>query len=185
MNIGMLILSALYFMLPAYFANMAPVMVRNIPLLEQPLDFGKSIDGRRIFGDHKTIRGIIAGVIFGTALFAVQVWLYRLPLFQSISLVDYDQFFASYAVVPGILLGAGAVAGDAVKSFFKRRADIQPGKPWIPLDQIDFIIGAIVFILPLHILSWGAIASLLVATPVLHIATNHIGYDLKMRKVKW
>jgi len=35
MNIGMLILTALYFMLPAYFANMAPVMVRNIPLLEQ------------------------------------------------------------------------------------------------------------------------------------------------------
>lgn len=185
MNIGTLILTALYFMLPAYFANMAPVFVRKIPLLKQPLDFGKSIGGRRIFGDHKTIRGIAAGVIFGTALFAVQSWLYRFPLFQSISLIDYDQFFTSYSVVPGALLGAGAVAGDAVKSFFKRRADIQPGRPWIPFDQIDFIIGAIVFILPLHVLSWEVIISLLIATPVLHIATNHAGYYLKIRKVKW
>ena len=181
----MLILTALYFMLPAYFANMAPVFVRNIHLFEQPLDFGKSIDGRRIFGGHKTIRGIIAGVIFGTVLFAVQVWLYRFPVFQSISLIDYGQFFAAYAVVPGALLGAGAVAGDAVKSFFKRRADIQPGKPWIPFDQIDFVIGATVFILPLHVLSWEVMVTLLIATPVLHIATNHIGYYLKIRKVKW
>ncbi len=34
------------------------------------------------------------------------------------------------------------MTGDAVKSFFKRRAGVPPGGRWIPADEIDFIIGA-------------------------------------------
>jgi CDP-2,3-bis-(O-geranylgeranyl)-sn-glycerol synthase len=56
---------------------------------------------------------------------------------------------AAVAVEPGrwlslgFLLGLGAMAGDAAKSFFKRRLGIAPGHPWIPFDQIDFQIGAL------------------------------------------
>ena len=36
-----LILQALYLMLPAYVANMMPVVVRNLPVLSTPVDFYK------------------------------------------------------------------------------------------------------------------------------------------------
>ena len=44
-----------YFMLPAYFANMAPIFVQNhLNFLAKPLDMGLSIKDKRILGDHKT-----------------------------------------------------------------------------------------------------------------------------------
>ena len=172
-------------MLPAYIANMAPVFVRKIPVLGWPIDFRKKVGGTRILGDHKTARGILAGIIAGIIIFSLQVVLFRFEFIQAISLVHYENFFAQFSVIPGFLLGFGAMFGDAIKSFFKRRVGIKPGSPWIPFDQIDFIIGAVIFILPLYHLSWKAMIILLIATPILHIATNHIGYYLKIRKVKW
>jgi len=37
----------------------------------------------------------------------------------------------------------GALLGDIVESFFKRRKGIERGKDWIPFDQLDFIIGVL------------------------------------------
>ncbi len=42
------------------------------------------------------------------------------------------------------MLGMGALAGDAVKSFFKRQIGAKPGNMWPPFDQIDFVVGATV-----------------------------------------
>jgi hypothetical protein len=50
----------------------------------------------------------------------------------------------------GLRFGFGAVAGDAAKSFFKRRLAIAPGSPWIPFDQLDFAVGALVLVGPAH-----------------------------------
>ena len=52
------ILFALWFFAPAGLANAAPVFANKIPRsdwLAVPLDFGKSLRGRRIFGDRKSV----------------------------------------------------------------------------------------------------------------------------------
>lgn len=43
--------------------------------------------------------------------------------------------------VVGFWLGAGALGGDLIKSFFKRKAGIKEGR-YIPFDTIDWIVGA-------------------------------------------
>jgi len=51
-------------MLPAYFANMAPVLVQKINLFAYPVDFNQKMNNKPIFGKNKTFRGFIFGIIF-------------------------------------------------------------------------------------------------------------------------
>ena len=139
------IFQALYFFVPAYCANMAPVLARgHWEWLATPVDAGRSWRGRRILGDHKTWRGIIAGVVVGALVFAVQCRLYRMGMWRDLALVDYERLGS----LPGVLLGLGTGVGDAVKSFFKRRVGIAPGASWLGFDQLDFMAGAYAFVSP-------------------------------------
>lgn len=136
------VLGALYFFLPAYAANMAPVLVKGrLVLLDRPLDGGATFRGRRLLGDHKTWRGLVVGIVAGTAAIALQRLLHALGCLDAVSLVDYGR------VSPwlGALLGFGALAGDAVKSFAKRQVGIAPGETWLVFDQLDFMCGAYAF----------------------------------------
>ena len=176
-----LIISTLYFMLPAYFANMAPVLFKNhFKFLAKPLDFNRKIKGERILGSHKTLRGLVAGIVFGIITAFIQYLLYRVPYFAGISLIDYSNWFWI-----GLLIGAGAVIGDSVKSFFKRRANVKPGGKWIPFDQLDFVVGALLFVSIVYVPSIGVIIAALIISFLLHITANHIGYYLGIRKVRW
>ncbi len=60
MNFILYALGLLYFMLPAYVANMMPVFARKIPILGSPIDMGKRYRGFRLLGKKKTWRGLIA-----------------------------------------------------------------------------------------------------------------------------
>jgi CDP-2,3-bis-(O-geranylgeranyl)-sn-glycerol synthase len=176
-----IILQALYFFLPAYLANMAPVFAKNLPFLNKPLDFGMFWKGKRIFGDHKTIRGMLAGVLLGSFAFWVQQLLYSYPFFQELSVIKYS----TTSIALGSLLGFGALTGDAVKSFFKRRMNVQPGKSWIPFDQLDFVVGGLAFSCFMFVPSKGIIITLLLVSPVLHVFVNHMGYWWGIRDVKF
>ncbi|HEU4913993.1 MAG TPA: CDP-archaeol synthase [Candidatus Saccharimonadales bacterium] len=150
------ILFALWFFIPAGIANMTPVPVAKLPGLRNlsaPLDFGATIGGQRIFGAHKTWRGLVAGIAAATLTVWAQQWLVR----------EYGWFVASaadegYLSLNGWLLGpalaVGALGGDAVKSFFKRRRNIVPGSVWLPYDLIDHIIGAAILALPFVFFAW-------------------------------
>jgi CDP-2,3-bis-(O-geranylgeranyl)-sn-glycerol synthase len=134
------LLQVLYFFAPAYLANMAPVLARgHFEMLAAPIDGGHRWRGRRILGDHKTWRGIVAGVVAGMLVFAVQCWMHRVGYARGLALLDYGSVDV---LLPGALLGLGAGVGDAVKSFFKRRIDIAPGASWLGFDQLDFMVGA-------------------------------------------
>jgi len=182
MPLILLILSALYFMLPAYVANMAPVIVKRIPIFNVPLDMGRrGRDGKPVFGSHKTWRGLIAATVFGAAIFALQQRLYAYEPWRSISLIPYPDEPA----ILGVLLGLGAILGDLGKSFLKRRRGIPSGKPWIPFDELDFVAGALLLSALIVFLPIRAYAVIIVASPLLHIAVNHIAFYLKIRKEKW
>jgi len=176
----MFLLSVLYFMLPAYFANMAPVFVRKVRFLEIPIDFNKKFRGKPILGKHKTWRGLVFGIFFGIVIAYLQHFLYRYSFFSNISLIDYNNW-----LIVGFLLSFGALFGDSVKSFFKRRLGVKPGKPFIPWDQIDYAVGAILFVYITYPLTIMQIIAILLISFFGHILINHFGYYLGIREVKW
>lgn len=161
----------IWFMLPAYAANLIPVLVSNLPILDAPVDFGKKIGRYRIFGAHKTWRGIVCGILAGTGLF----WLQKMIGWAS--LIDYSQ-----PVLFGFMLSLGALSGDLAKSFFKRRMGIKPGKSWFPFDQIDYSVGALVFVSPWFFAGWLNSLAIVLVGGGLHISVNMLGYLLGMRK---
>jgi len=172
---------ALYFILPAYFANMAPVLVKRISFLAVPVDFGKKISNRPVFGSHKTWRGLLVATLTGILIFYVQKIIYKNYFFASISLINYSEF----PVLFGALLGFGAIFGDLVKSFFKRRLSIPPGKRWLPFDQIDLVIGALIFSSFYYIPQLWVWIFLIIVTVPLHIIAKHIGFYSGISKQKW
>ena len=159
------IISALTIIVPAYCTNGAPVIFGGGP----PVDFGKSFpDGERIFGSNKTVRGFLSGLIVGAVIGAVGSYLFSTDLF-SVS----------------ILASAGALCGDLTGAFLKRRLKIKPGRPLPGVDQLDFVLGALLFITPFHEVSLGVVAILLFVTPPIHFLTNVGAYCLGLKSNYW
>ncbi len=177
-----LILQAVYLMLPAYMANMAPVFFRKVNLFNYPLDFNQKYKGQPILGSHKTFRGLV----FGTLLAIITTYLQHLLAIQGLAVflqppqLDYSNWFWL-----GFLLGSGALIGDAVKSFFKRRVGIKPGERFLPWDQLDFVLGSLIFVRFVYAVPLSIFLIAIIASFFLHIATNHIGFYLGIREEKW
>ncbi|PIY59916.1 hypothetical protein COY95_04525, partial [Candidatus Woesearchaeota archaeon CG_4_10_14_0_8_um_filter_47_5] len=130
---------------------------------------------KRIFGTHKTLRGFFFGILAAIGMAFLQSYLYTFHFFSSISIIEYPLF--NPALV-GFLFGFGALFGDAVKSFFKRRVGISEGEPWLVFDQTDWIIGALIFISPVSRISPTFILLTLGVFIMLHFAFKIIGYYL-------
>ena len=153
---------ALWFIFPAYCANAVPVIFGG----HRPIDFGKSfLDGKPILGSHKTLRGFFSGLLVGTLVGFLQTLLSQHLLFQ------YDTKF-QYTVLLGFVISLGALIGDLVESFIKRRLDLPPGGSLPIGDQLDFIVGALLFSLPVSPPSLLMILIILVITPFIHLLTN-------------
>jgi len=177
-----IIIKLIYFMLPAYLANMAPVLGKNIlKPLAIPIDFGKKWNKQPILGKNKTWRGVLLAVIASTIIFLIQSYLYKFPSIKSISLIDYS----SASLWIAFLLGLGAIAGDSIESFFKRRAKIPSGNPWIPFDQIDFTVGALILTAIIYFPGWLNAILIILISAVGHILINHLAFYFKIRKEKW
>jgi CDP-2,3-bis-(O-geranylgeranyl)-sn-glycerol synthase len=170
-------------MLPAYFANMAPVIVRRwTSFLDFPVDFGAKFGGKPLFGKNKTFRGFFFGIIFALLLSYLQHALESVEFFSSISIIDYSGW--NWALI-GILMGAGALLGDLVKSFFKRRIGVKPGERFFLFDQVDFVIGALLLIALIYVPPISLIITIILLSILLHVIVNHAAYYLKIRKEKW
>lgn len=166
-------------MLPAYVPNSAAAAVGG----GVPIDGGRCwSDGRRILGDGKTIRGFIGGVLCGCLVGGLQILVQGAPLFSGLPMMN------PLAV---ILLATGALVGDMVKSFFKRRSGIDRGGKWPIVDQYDFVAGAFIFLLigdpsfAFSTLTLPVIGVVLIITPALHRLVNIIGYTLGVKDVPW
>lgn len=177
---------ALFFFLPAYVANMCPVIfgnVRWLKSLKKPIDGGRRFGSARLFGEHKTYLGFVVGVT-GAALTGVTQYL----IFSGIPQVRWI-FLFEYSPVPafltGFILGLGALSGDLVKSFIKRRLGKKDGESFFPFDQLDFVIGGLVAGSWVYFPSWSHVAVLIVLTPLLHFLSNIAGFKLGLKKVWW
>jgi CDP-2,3-bis-(O-geranylgeranyl)-sn-glycerol synthase len=175
---------AIWLMLPAYLPNNFAVLFGG----GRPLDFGRNFsDGRRILGDGKTFRGTIAGVLGGAGVGLVQSSIASLR--PDLGLPDFGSGPELVLVLFGLSLGA--MAGDIVASFFKRRWGMERGAALALVDQLDFVAGSwvLTLILAPHWFSENftmvIIFIVLIITPILHRATNIVGYKIKAKKEPW
>jgi len=155
--------------------------IKILRFLEVPVDFGKKIKGHSILGSHKTWRGVISAMVMGLLTVYLQRWLYQFPLIKNNSLVNYDKISI---FIFGFLISFGAIFGDLFFAFLKRRQRIQPGAPWIPFDQINYVVGTFLFLTPylrIDIIYW---ITILVLTFLLHLVFNYIGYRLGLSRAK-
>jgi CDP-2,3-bis-(O-geranylgeranyl)-sn-glycerol synthase len=187
-----IIIQSLWLILPAYIANASAVIIGG----GKPIDSGKNWrDGRRILGDGKTWRGWFIGTWVGmTAGFAMIEINNYVKDYLYFSLTDFGGFYLMFFIL--FALCFGALLGDIVESFFKRRIGKDRGEDWFIFDQLDFIVGALVlvfitsyiiqFIKPefgswfYNNLSISNITFLLIVTPFIHLITNFL-YRKKKR----
>ena len=184
-SIGHHLLWSLWFLGPAGAGNVAPLVAAHLPMLKRldmPVDGGHVWRGHRILGDHKTWRGIIAGIIFGTVAGCLQLLIAR-AAGHPLGFIPSNSFdFTSTATVGlGALLGFGAVFGDSLKSFAKRQVDVTPGKSWPPFDQVDYVIGAYLVALPLVRLRWLDYLIGLMVWVGIQVGASYFGYLIKWR----
>ncbi len=193
-----IILQSLWLILPAYIANGCAALLGG----GIPIDFGKNYkDGKRIFGDGKTWRGLILGILFGMiGGFSLSI------VAKIITPTDYN--FISFEklditgfpiMIPIIFsISFGALFGDIVESFFKRRFSIERGKDWIPFDQVDFILGVLFLVFIVSSLLQAAkltegnwffntfsvwhIVFLLFVTPFFHVLGNFLNNKRRVSK---
>jgi CDP-2,3-bis-(O-geranylgeranyl)-sn-glycerol synthase len=179
----MILLTAFWLFLPAGIANMGPVFAAKLPGLKQwnaSLDLGHTYRGKRIFGPHKTWRGLLAGVVLASVVVALQKYLHaRHGWAQDISWINY-QTVSVWLL--GALLGAGALLGDAIESFFKRQKGVASGQAWFPFDQTDYIMGGLLFVSPIADLSLGLILSVFVIYFGLHLVVAYVGYRFGLKE---
>lgn len=196
MGLLLTILQSLWLMLPAYLSNMLPVVVGG----GTPIDFGKNWkDGRRILGNGKTWRGLILAPAVAVLLIgAIRLLVPRTALGDNgFSAWGPDPWWALIAYA----LGFGALAGDALESFFKRRTGRERGEPWFPFDQLDFVVGSLFLGLVMSTvlalvgataMNWfvedvtGAhVLVIVLLTPALHLLVNYVGYKMGLKEVPW
>jgi CDP-2,3-bis-(O-geranylgeranyl)-sn-glycerol synthase len=183
-------LAVLWLMIPVYIANAFATLPKG---RGPPMDFGRTWpgDGRRILGPSKSWSGFlfaaIATIPFG--LFLAWLILVAPPAWQVVPVLAPTVL----AALPlAAMLSFGAMIGDALGSFLKRRLDRPSGaRTWL-LDQLPFVLVPIglglVFFRPLFWSvygSWVAVLWLLAFTLGLHAAFNWVGFKVGLKKVPW
>jgi CDP-2,3-bis-(O-geranylgeranyl)-sn-glycerol synthase len=183
-----IILQSLWIILPAYVANASALLIGG----GTPIDFGKKLDdNKRILGDGKTWRGLFSGAFIGmTAGFGLSVSSKYIAQseFAFIKLNDFTGFPLMIPLIFSICFGA--LCGDIIESFFKRRIGKERGEDWIIFDQLDFIIGALIlsYIMSVFLQILGLINNnwfissfsiwhifvLVVITPFFHLFANFV-----------
>ncbi len=172
--------------------NMIWVKLPVLNALKKPVDGGHTLgDGRRIFGDNKTWKGI-AGYLILNALFAVlwgllcsQTDLNRLNLFY----ISHGNT-VPYNLLIGVLLGLGYSLFELPNSFLKRRLDIEPGKTvkgfwkvfFILLDQADSIFGVALVVWLFYDIGILLYLGFVALGAITHLLLNMLLYFAHLRK---
>lgn len=157
--------SALYIILPTYCTNGAPVVFGG----GRPIDLGRNfVDGERIFGDHKTFRGFFSGLIVGGVVGVVCSYI-----------------FSKNLLTIAMSASLGALLGDLAGAFVKRRMKIKPGDPLPIVDQLDFVVGALILVSLFSTVSLPVALILLLVTPPIHFLTNVAAYSLGLKEHYW
>jgi CDP-2,3-bis-(O-geranylgeranyl)-sn-glycerol synthase len=168
------VVRALWVMLPAYVPNNVAVLTGG----GDPIDGERIWRGKRLLGDGKTWRGTVWGAISGVAVaLSLDALAGRLAA-RGLS-VPLPRFGCAAITLP-----VGALGGDMLASFYKRQRGHNRGAPVIGLDQLDFVVGALL-LTALSVPRWfrrnfrlPVLFAVFVLTPLLHFGANLLAYLL-------
>ena len=178
----------LFLLMPAGIANTAPVWgakIKGLKKFKTPIDLGLKYKGVRWLGDHKTYRGLLLGLVVGGLMGLLQeIAIYYFTYFENLAatITSYSPFDDINWILLGAALGLFALIGDAIKSFFKRRLHIAPGKAWPVLDQVDYILGAFIVVGFLFSLTPTHYWLGLLAYGLVHPVVSYTAYLLKLKQ---
>lgn len=180
----------LWVLLTPYVASATATLPRG---RGPPMDFGRLWpgDGRRVFGPSKTWSGFVCGVAIAFPIALFQAWLI---LIAPPSLAIVPQFGPTVvgAIPVALLLTVGAMSGDALGSFLKRRLGLPSGQrapllDQLPLVAVPVLLGLVFFPATFVPALWSlqGLFWLLVFTLGLHTAFNWVGYHVGLKRVPW
>ena len=189
-----MIISLYISMLPVILGgvfNMLFVKIKVLAFLRIPIDGGKSLNGKRFFGDSKSLLGFI-GMVLGTSIAAI-IWG---AFLKYMGLEHYNIIYKNYPNTVCFNLLSGAAFGFAYmifelpNSFLKRRFDIDAGaRGRFPIniftfvyDQIDSMIGVMLVLAILARLSFSQYILAIVLGGITHVLVNMILILFKVRK---
>lgn len=179
------VVTAFLIIVPAYMANSFALLLGG----GKPLDMGKNfIDGKRIFGEGKTLNGAIFGTIFGFLGYLIELMLLSRITFPT---SFYIQSKIYYFILFGFLIAAGAVVGDLVGAFIKRRVGLPRGAPAPILDQLDFISFSLLLAYLFNIffdlvtIDIYLVFTILISTFIAHRVGCYIAYKTGKKKEPW
>ncbi len=159
--------NALWLVLAIAMAGVVHVFWLQTPLsklFQQPIDGGLEWRGRRLFGDNKMVRGLIAmppaAAVSFLVLGGMREWL---PTWLEAGTWDLSLY--GYALL-GFACGLAFMLAELPNSFFKRQLDVPPGE--VPLqgmlrpvvltvDRLDSVLGVLLVVtvlLPVAPMTW-------------------------------
>jgi len=127
----------------------------------RPLDGGRTLaDGHRLLGNSKTWRGaVLAPLVTGVA---------ALPLLLPMGI--------------GVLVGIGAMLGDLLSSFVKRRLGMASSSRALGLDQIPEALLPSLLVAASLELSWAAIGLTVAGFALVVLTLSPVFFRLGLRK---
>lgn len=182
-------------LMPPIIAGILNMIWCKLPILNRlktPIDLGKNfVDGKRIFGDNKTYKGLV-GYVFLNILTGI-CWG---VLCQSLDIEKFNYLYMNnentilFNLMLGILLGLGYALSELPNSFLKRRLDIEPGKTisgfkkifFIFLDQADSVFGCTLVVAMFYPMSIVFYLMYVLVGSATHLIMNMLLYFMKLRK---
>jgi hypothetical protein len=156
--------------------------------LRVPLDAGLTWRGRRLLGDHKTVRGLVMLPFAAGAAFALLGALRgALPPWLAGGLWPWDTP-ALFAL--GAWAGFCFMAGELPNSFYKRRQGIAPGTVpasgaarllCLALDRIDSTAAMLLGLALVAPLPWQTALLVAVFGPALHFAFSAVLFAIGVK----
>ena len=144
-----------------------------------------------ILGSSKTWSGFLFGTFVAVPIVLLQAWLILIAP-PNLQLVPHYGPTVVAALPVAFLLTGGALTGDAVGSFIKRRLGYGSGARVLGLDQLPFVLFPIGLGLVLYrsifvttFFSFEALLWVLLLTVGFHILFNWIGFKIGTKKVPW
>lgn len=180
----------LYLLLPLLGGAVASglcIRFGRLRALARPIDGGRTLGGRPIFGPNKTLRGVLAVVIGNTLVLGLQsTALHYAPAIRRVELFDYGMV---NGWLVGLAVGTLAALAELPNSFLKRRLNIPAGQSgpgatgalFYFVDQVDILVGVwLAYSLVVDVTLWRVVLSVGLVF-VLHQAVTVIGGGLGMR----
>lgn len=153
-----------------------------------PLDGGKKLRGKEIFGANKTWKGFVV-MVPGTGA-AFWILASGLAWLRPSALAHLWPLSPSGFLLLGCWTGIGFMLGELPNSFMKRQLDISPGMPpassvgrvvCFVVDQTDSVLGALLALALVVKVPWSVWIAILLAGPLVHWFFNVLLVVLRIK----